>query len=115
MTDPDPNTRWTTISAGDLHSLAIDNNGHAYSWGRNDAGQLGNGSSDGINNIPHPTPARVTDPAPNTRWTTISAGDFHSLAIDSNGHAYSWGATRYGQPRPNSHTHRTPPATPPPH
>ncbi|RBP98768.1 hypothetical protein CRD59_07365 [Bifidobacterium xylocopae] len=54
----------------------MDNNGHAYSWGKNNYGQLGNGSSDPINsNNPHPTPARVTDPAADTTWTTISAGD----------------------------------------
>ncbi|WP_161522255.1 RCC1 domain-containing protein [Bifidobacterium xylocopae] len=96
VTDPDPNTTWKTISAGDYYSLAIDNNGHAYSWGYNDYGQLGNGSSDS-RPTPHPTPARVTDPDPNTTWTTISAGFGNSLAIDSNGHAYSWGWNRYGQ------------------
>ncbi|RBP98728.1 hypothetical protein, partial [Bifidobacterium xylocopae] len=57
-------------------------------------GQLGNGSS---SNNPHPTPARVTDPDPNTTWTTISAGDEHSLAIDNNGHAYSWGFNGVGE------------------
>ncbi|WP_161522321.1 RCC1 domain-containing protein [Bifidobacterium xylocopae] len=97
MTDPAPNT-WTTISAGSQHSLALDSNGHAYSWGLNSYGELGNGSSDPINsNIPHPTPARVTDPAPDTSWTTISAGDLHSLAIDNNGHAYSWGRNGEGE------------------
>ncbi|RBP99196.1 RCC1 domain-containing protein, partial [Bifidobacterium xylocopae] len=93
VTDPAADTTWTTLSAGGYHSLAIDSNGHAYSWGRNDSGQLGNGSSGGIN----PTPARIIDPAANTTWTTISAGDYHSLAIDSNGHAYSWGWNSGGQ------------------
>ncbi|RBP98766.1 RCC1 domain-containing protein, partial [Bifidobacterium xylocopae] len=79
---------FTQVSAGGFHSLAIDDDGHAYSWGENDYGQLGNGSSD---TNPHPTPVRVTDPAADTTWTTISAGCLHSLAIDSNGHAYSWG------------------------
>ncbi|RBP98739.1 RCC1 domain-containing protein, partial [Bifidobacterium xylocopae] len=94
VTDPDPYTNWTAVSAGWQHSLAIDNHGYAYSWGRNDVGQLGNGSSD---TNPHPTPTRVTDPAANTTWTSIDAGYQHSLAIDNHGHAYSWGLNGYGQ------------------
>ncbi|RBP98765.1 hypothetical protein CRD59_07360 [Bifidobacterium xylocopae] len=98
MTDPAANTTWTTISAGGWHSLAIDNQGHAYSWGGNNYGQLGNGSRDPFNSIiPHPTPTRVTDPTPNTTWTTISAGYTHNLAIDNNAHAYSWGDNSDGQ------------------
>ncbi|RBP98736.1 RCC1 domain-containing protein, partial [Bifidobacterium xylocopae] len=98
VTDPTAGTTWKTISAGDEFSLAIDSNGHAYSWGANNGGQLGNGSSDGIyGHFPHPTPARVTDPTPNTHWTTISAGHGHGLAIDNNGHAYSWGYNYYGE------------------
>ncbi|RBP98741.1 RCC1 domain-containing protein, partial [Bifidobacterium xylocopae] len=85
---------FTQVSAGDQHSLAIGDDGHAYSWGDNSHGQLGNGSSD---TNPHPTPARVTDPTANTTWTTISTGRYHSLAIDSDGHAYSWGTNNTGQ------------------
>ncbi|RBP98921.1 RCC1 domain-containing protein, partial [Bifidobacterium xylocopae] len=97
VTDPAPNTTWKTISAGHSYSLAIDNHGHAYSWGRNQVGQLGNGSYDRYSPYPYLTPARVIDPAPNTTWTAISAGDYHALAIDSDGHAYGWGSSSFGE------------------
>ncbi|RBP98745.1 RCC1 domain-containing protein, partial [Bifidobacterium xylocopae] len=113
VTDPAPDTTWSAVSAGDLHGLAIDSDGHAYGWGNNEHGELGNGSSD---RNPHPTPARVHDPAgqPNTTWTTISAGRIHSLAIDSDGHAYSWGHNDFGQlgngSSDNSYTDHSTPA-----
>ncbi|RBP98713.1 RCC1-like domain-containing protein, partial [Bifidobacterium xylocopae] len=47
--------------------------GHAYSWGRNGDGQLGDNSRADEN-----TPGRVTDPDPYTNWTAVSAGGQHS-------------------------------------
>ncbi|BDR54908.1 hypothetical protein KIMH_10190 [Bombiscardovia apis] len=89
-----PNTTWTSISAGSRHSLAVSSDHHAYSWGQNDSGQLGNGTT-----TDQSTPMPVNDPVgkPNTTWTSISAGYAHNLAISSDGHAYSWGYNERGQ------------------
>ncbi|RBP99218.1 RCC1 domain-containing protein [Bifidobacterium xylocopae] len=99
-----PNTTWTAISSGWYHSLAIDSGHHAHSWGQNTYGQLGNGTT---SNRKTSTP--VNDPAgkSGTTWTAISTGGATSLAIDSDSHAYSWGATI----KDNSAT--TPPPTAP--
>ncbi|KFI39447.1 regulator of chromosome condensation, RCC1 [Bifidobacterium actinocoloniiforme DSM 22766] len=90
-----PGVRFTSVSAGNYHSLAISSDGHAYSWGRNSNGQLGDGGSSDRN-----TPAPVHAPAsgnPANTWKTISAGYYHSLAIATDGHAYSWGRNSNGQ------------------
>ncbi|WP_456236477.1 RCC1 domain-containing protein [Bifidobacterium xylocopae] len=107
-----PNTHWTTISAGFMHSLAIDSNGHAYGWGDNYYGEVGDGTT---TNRPfnRSTPVQVIDPAghPSTNWTAISAGNSHSLAINSNGQAYSWGDNSSGQ-LGNGNRDRSPHPTP---
>ena len=37
--------QWTQVGAGDDHSLALKSNGTLWAWGRNDYGQLGNGTT----------------------------------------------------------------------
>ncbi|RBP98697.1 hypothetical protein CRD59_07770, partial [Bifidobacterium xylocopae] len=81
-----PNTTWTTIRAGVQHSLGLTPDGHAYSWGDNGNGQLGNGD-----NTNQSTPVQVRRralPAGN-HYTAITTTS-HSLAPDNTGHASSW-------------------------
>ncbi|OZG50099.1 RCC1 domain-containing protein [Bombiscardovia coagulans] len=80
---------FTQISAGRLHSLALGSDGHAYAWGRNNAGQVGDGTAD---NKKVPTRVGETD---NSRTTYISAGNNVSLAINDSGHAYAWGTPNW--------------------
>jgi len=76
-------TNWSKVSAGGNHSLAIKNNGTLWSWGSNDAGQLGDGTT--VNKI---TPIQIgTD----TTWVSISAGYRHSIALKSDGTMWAWG------------------------
>ncbi|MCT6837975.1 MAG: InlB B-repeat-containing protein, partial [Bifidobacteriales bacterium] len=90
------------ISAGYDFSLAIDNNGNTWSWGRNDYGELGYNSHDSRSAY-HILPARVRNPAfpKNTELSLngsqISAGNWHSLSIGKDGNAYAWGNNSYGQ------------------
>jgi alpha-tubulin suppressor-like RCC1 family protein len=86
-------TTITAIAAGGDHSLALDNQGHIWAWGANDHGQLGIGDQDATTkNLP------VQLPFPeNTRFTKIAAGALHSLAIDSTGNLWAWGANGKGQ------------------
>jgi alpha-tubulin suppressor-like RCC1 family protein len=39
---------WDSISAGYQHVIALKNNGALYSWGQNDYGQLGNGTTNPV-------------------------------------------------------------------
>ena len=91
---PTDGTKFTQFSAGFVHSLAIGSDGNLYSWGYNNSGQLGNGTTDSSR---HGTPSKVAMPAGVTKFTQISAGNDHSLALDSDGNLYSWGYNMYGQ------------------
>ena len=65
--------------------------GAAYAWGANGNGQLGNGTiADSNTPVPVSLPSGVTA-------TVIAAGSGHSLAIDSNGKVYAWGANFSGR------------------
>src|SRR5437588_670483 len=67
----------------------VTQNGAVYAWGRNDAGQLGNGTTTNRH-----TPIAVS--ALSSGVTAIAGGRFHSLAVQ-NGAAYAWGYNHNGQ------------------
>ena len=91
---------YVQVSAGNNHSLALGSDGNAYAWGRNDSGQLGDGTRTN-----QTTPVRVKTPDRNTypdlpedfTYVQVSAGGSHSLAFGSDGNAYAWGYNYYGQ------------------
>ena len=82
---------FTQISAGNFFSLGIASNGTTYAWGDNQYGQLGNGST-----VNSSIPVAVQAP-PGVTFTQISAGDYHALALGSDGNVYAWGSNQYGQ------------------
>lgn len=85
------------ISAGSVHSLAIDKYGRAWAWGSNDAGQLGNNSlSTAL------TPVSIVGSV--KTFCKISASANHSVAIDKYGRAWTWGFNSVGQLGNNSTT-----------
>ncbi len=86
---------FTSVSAGRYHSLAIGSDGNIYAWGQGEYGQLGND-----NTSDQSTPVKVTAPegAPEgMTFASVSAGEYHSLAIGSDGNTYAWGQGEYGQ------------------
>jgi len=99
-------TKWTQVSTSvnGYHTLALDEFGRAWAWGKNFYGQLGIGLSgfgdDSIfdDSIDRKIPVLVGIPTghPGT-WIQISAGGKHSLGIDINGKAWAWGDNFYGQ------------------
>jgi len=75
------------VSAGVDHCLVVDSDGALYSWGNNSRGQLGDGTT-----INRNVPVLISGGAiAGKTIVLIRAGDYHSLAIDSNGSMYSWG------------------------
>ncbi len=96
----------TQVSGGYYHSLAVGSDGYAYAWGYNQWGQLGNNTTS--NYSANPLPAHVRDPASSNdaskglKATQVSAGGDHSLAVGSDGYAYTWGDGGYGQLGNNS-------------
>ena len=81
----------TAIAAGGSHSMAIDSAGDVWAWGRNNIGQLGDGTYTQRN-----TPIQITALS-DKGITAIAAGGSHSMAIDSNGDVWAWGLNDYGQ------------------
>src|SRR5690606_16194017 len=68
--------------------------GMVYCWGYGEFGQLGHGSFDYFKSTPIP----VTDPASGpVRFTTITAGNWHTCGSATNGKAYCWGHDGDGQ------------------
>jgi alpha-tubulin suppressor-like RCC1 family protein len=88
----------TTMSAGGLHSLAIDTFSNVWAWGSNVFGQLG--SNVGTSTTPVRNNALFAQlhqiPGPPS-VTAVAAGGEHSLALDSRGVVWAWGSSDNGQ------------------
>ena len=80
------------LSAGAFHSCALTqaSGGAAYCWGRNDEGQLGDGTPTNKS-----TPSRVVG-GPAT-FDAISGGGSHTCGLAPGGVAYCWGRNVEGQ------------------
>src|SRR3990170_1798433 len=83
-------TNWSQIAAGGYHSLAIKSDGTLWAWSGNSFGQLGDGTSRDYKT----TPVQI---GTGTNWSQIAAGDYHTLAIKSDGTLWAWGYNSYGQ------------------
>jgi alpha-tubulin suppressor-like RCC1 family protein len=95
--DMPANVAFTTISAGYDHSLALDTAGDAWTWGNNKEGELGTST------VPTSSPAPVAVQMPaNVTFTTVSAGYYFSLALDTAGHGWAWGVNGAGKLGNNS-------------
>jgi alpha-tubulin suppressor-like RCC1 family protein len=101
-----PGTTIRRLSAGDgaplagSHSLAVDDAEHAWGWGLNTFGEVGNGQG-GVDIF---LPAQVCSTgqtAPCTQFIenvdAVAAGGFHSLALDGFGTVWGWGLNQSGQ------------------
>jgi len=73
-----------SCSAGACHSLAVTSSGGAYGWGDNYYGQAGSGSVNVCETAPAPVSGFVGA-------TSIAAGGYHSLAVDTYGNVLAWG------------------------
>ena len=78
------------ISAGYAHTCAIVEGGDVFCWGKNNYGQLGDGTTTNRN-----TPT-ITQTLP-AAAVAISAGSDHTCAILDNGEVSCWGRNQNGQ------------------
>ncbi len=76
-------TTWRAVSTGNAHTVAVKTDGTAWTWGRNNSGQLGNGTT-----TSRSSPG--TTAGGGTTWCQISAG-YQSSAVKTDGTAWSWG------------------------
>ncbi len=82
-------TQINAVAAGSQHTLALSEVGMVMSWGNNDFGQLGSGSTDNSNK-PNVVPGLSGVQA-------IAAGNLHSIALKSDGTVWTWGYNRSGE------------------
>lgn len=89
------------IAAGDDFSVAVVKAGASpstvWAWGQQGSGRLGNGLTATANKS---YPVQVIKASDNTALTDIvqiSAGNYHTLALDKDGYVWSWGYNNYGQ------------------
>ena len=93
--DPDedvPASGVTAITAGRDHTCGVDSTGAMGCWGRNDDGQLGDGTND-----EQDLPVAVEQSSPPAGFEAITAGDNHTCARRTDGRVDCWGANDAGQ------------------
>ena len=84
---------WKSVVCCMEYTLALNYNNILYSWGRNNYGQLGNGTTA----ITNSTPTLLVAPFNTSTWKSIIGGGYHTLALNYNDILYSWGFNYYGQ------------------
>ncbi len=78
-------TDWKECSAGIENSGAIKNDGTLWTWGRNQFGQIGNGTTSTSESTD------ITQVGTNNDWKSLSAGVWNYLAIKNDGTIWGWG------------------------
>ncbi len=91
------------LAAGADATIALGDNGKAYTWGYGGEGQLGDGKGVSSN-----VPVEVAMPAGVT-FTQVAAGADHMLALAKDGTVYAWGSNDFGQLGDGSLTARATP------
>ena len=78
---------FSSVAAGGVHTVALKTDGGLWTWGWNQTGALGDGTT-----IPSGSPIRVGG-----GYIAIAAGDWHTAAIKSDGTLWAWGWNSTGQ------------------
>jgi rubredoxin len=77
-------TNWKQVAVGGYFTTAIKTDGTLWTWGNNDSGQLG----DGTTSVNKSTPIQIAG----TTWKQISSGYASSGAIKTDGSLWTWGS-----------------------
>ena len=88
-------TDWLSVACGSSHTLAITGAGALWAWGDNYAGQIGQGDAANLGGtVRYGAPVRV---GADSDWVMADGGEWHSIALKSNGTLWGWGDNGYGQ------------------
>src|SRR5687768_10842814 len=109
ITQTDTNPVFTQVStgSGSRYTCAVTADGGVKCWGRNDAGQLGDGT---MTHRAAPVDVLVSPGgAPLTGVSAIVTGFDHACALMTSGHVKCWGVNYWGQLGDGTTTQRTTP------
>ena len=80
------------------HTVLLDENGHVWTAGSNEYGQLGRSENAGKQNRTNGTFKRIEgDGIDNVEFIAVAAGGDHTVLLDKDGHVWTAGNNRYGQ------------------
>jgi len=82
------------VSAGRIHNLALCSDGTVAAWGSGSSGTLGNNFAGGYSTVP--VAVDRTGVLAGKTVVAVSAGNYHSLALCSDGTVAAWGSNIYG-------------------
>lgn len=82
------------VAAGSYHSFALCADGSVAAWGYNDEGELGDGT---VQAAPVPVEVRMTGSLAGKRIASLAAGQYHTLALCTDGTLAAWGYNNRGQ------------------
>ncbi len=89
---------FTQISSGSYHTLGLRADGTVMAWGENNLGELGLGESTGPETCGSYACSKVPVQVPGlTGVVAVAAGDYHSLALRSDGTVWAWGDNEYSE------------------
>lgn len=83
--------QFSQIKAEIQSTIALATDGSVWAWGVGGDGQLGNGTTNNSS-----TPVKVAIPGGRTA-TAVDAGEYHMLALASDGTLWTWGANNFAQ------------------
>lgn len=95
-------TDWKLISCGFYHNAAIKTDGTLWMWGGNTNGALGVGDTT-LRSSPIQTVAYGNN------WKQVSAGQYSTFAIKTDGTLWAWGQNTWGELGTNDTTNRSSP------
>jgi len=81
---------WIYVSAGELHTVGVRQDGTLWAWGSNADWRLG---STAVGN-PSLSPSRITGTS--TDWAFVSTGSAHAVAVRA-GNVWTWGCSADGK------------------
>ena len=84
----------TSIACGQSHTVALDSTGVVHAWGFNTWGGLGNNST---NSAQIPMLISTFGSLVSKTVTSITCGQYHTLALDTAGAIHTWGYNGEGQ------------------
>jgi alpha-tubulin suppressor-like RCC1 family protein len=94
-------TNWATVSSANNHCIATKLDGTLWTWGRNNIGQLGDGTV-----VNKSSPVQI---GALTTWSHVSGGNVFSAAIKTDGTLWTWGFNAAGQLGQNNVINRSSP------